>query len=443
MNSSLIHRIMKTPEKYLYYLYIAGILFMHIFINTNLDDDIITREITGSHTLLSWVTFRYENWSARFLHEGIAYYLVWHPIIWRILNSAIMIAIPQLLKYLTGIKGLYSCFCYLLIMWIPVSALMNAGWMCTTITYLWTAFWGLCSFSLAKYYVDNKGHYFRLLPLLFIISLIFACNHELMAALIFVVICYCIIRHRVNCRHLSVLFIVGLLLDIIQIIFIITAPGNANRILLETQEQFPDFAELSFFKKTGLGIMRAFEFNIINHSFLFFILTALLALGALIYGKSLLGRLFSTVPFITELYFIFISTAKRYKQPATNIFSTRYLIYIIIAIICLCAMCTAIYEIFSYDSTKGIRNFSLPLFLITLLITGIGTVAVMGFSPTIYASGNRTATFMFFTWIYLILLIGKRILSHPRFPKICKRLTVCLVLLVWGISYTGILIEIF
>ena len=46
-----------------------------------------------------------------------------------------------------------------------------------------------------------------------------------------------------------------------------------------------------------------------------------------------------------------------------------------------------------------------------LLVVGIGTLAAMGFSPTIYASGARTCLFMLLVFEFLILCITNRFKS--------------------------------
>ena len=52
--------------------------------------------------------------------------------------------------------------------------------------------------------------------------------------------------------------------------------------------------------------------------------------------------------------------------------------------------------------------------MIVCFLVGIATTGVMGFSPTIYASAERTSVFMLFSFLYLILLLFRKIITSSR-----------------------------
>ena len=69
-------------------------------------------------------------------------------------------------------------------------------------------------------------------------------------------------------------------------------------------------------------------------------------------------------------------------------------------------LCISIVLIYCIILYKLLKKES--IFPMLLLLTGCGTRLIMGFSPTIFNSGSRTTIFLYFSLLFILLLLFKK-----------------------------------
>lgn len=386
----------------LYYcLYVIGIVLMHKYMVMNYGDDNVSKQLTEGYSLVDWVVFRYNNWSARFLQEGLGYFMIWHPFLWKIINICIMASTPLVLSKLIDADDFDKIVCIFIFMLYPILDMKSAGWICTTNTYLWPAYAGLIvCICLKKYFFDNK--YTWVEYMIFYVALIVACNHELLAgALLIVMVMYILHGIRSN-KHLYMIYC-GIIIDLINIVIVLISPGNAQRKEVEMLNHFEGFEKFSVVDKLYLGIMRVFKILVVQMNPLFLILCILVAIMATGCLKETYKKVIGIIP--VSCIMILKSMIPTYTIGdimSVNYYNWKSYIPLIMSIIILVSLTCSMLWILNSEYNNTI--WYCP---IVLLYAGLATQVAMGFSPTIYASGNRTATFMYFMMMYCIVLLYK------------------------------------
>ena len=383
-------------------IYVIGVICMHYFMQMDIRDDLVSKEITKDFSMIEWVIYRYYNWSARFVQEGMGYYMIWHPMLWRCINIIIMIFIPVLYMYITDAKGLEKYFCIIVFLLYPIIDMKSAGWICTTNTYLWPAFFGLIVCALIKNYIDisRKTSWYKYI--IFYIVLIIACDHELLAVVLLMILLYSIIAYYNKTHKFSFFLISGLIINISNIVLILFSPGNQIRKESETVIWFAEYADFSMWQKVYLGIVRIFNILVMEFDPIYVAFCILLCISVCLYSKSIFKSIASAVPL--TICFVLKTMLKFYAVgDVTEINLNQLGTYIpfllaVITLVCITISLTAIFE--------NVKNIALP---IVVLYGGLATTFAMGFSPTIYASEKRTSTFMYFSFMYILLLLLQKI----------------------------------
>ena len=415
--------------------YVLGVICMHFFIGTDHGDDSASRELVQGYTLFKWVAFRYEKWSARFIQEGLGFIMIWHGGLWKVLDTIVLATIPVLYTYIVGLKErtLYAATVFFMI--YPIMDMSEAGWICTTNTYLWPAFFALIIGALLKNLYVKQGQWKWYMYAILYLTVIIASDHELLAALMFVVLLYYIIVFYESYKKIPIPAVVSIVLNVLNIVLILGAPGNRNRLKTETSIRFPEFESFNLIDKMYIGITRVCKILIMQHNALFAVLCVVTMVAVFVYCKSTIQRIIGGIPVVIEFIYDTILRSHvigdiysiNYKQKHTYV----PLIISIVVLICLIAS-----FVFIYDNMK---DWKYCMLLILLLLAGLATSVAMGFSPTIYVSGYRTATFMYFAFIFINLHLCERIFDRfqwdAKTTKQCFEIALC----IWLFAITATL----
>lgn len=436
---------MQRPKDY-NYKYEWLLIWVVIVLATNsviklggMDDslNIETIENTFNGNVLEWVSFRYNSWSARFVNEAIGFVLIQNALLWKAVNSIIMIMTPLLFDYLGRTRSGIAAF---LFMCIPLSYISEVGWISTTTGYLFIAFFALCALALIRCYVDNKGDLTRTQELLLsfgiVITVILGASHELLSMLVLISIAYASYMYKKEYGSYSLILLISALLVIIEVAIILYAPGNASRMLMETSIRFPEFSSFTIIEKVLLGILRVFEVCVIEKNALFCIYIVIIAVGGFIVGNTTVQKVIATIPLVIVFIFVFIWDDFTYTEPMAKVLTFKNICLIVVSFVILIGSAIGLWAIITSNAGDNLGK-SRGLFAVILEITGIGTQAAMGFSPTIYASGYRTSLFMQFVFIYLILVVGKVLAQSiaKTIPYRAIKLFECITLILCGIVY--------
>ena len=364
-------------------------------------------------------------------NHSVNYYTYWSS---RVLINFIWFAVLKLGRIALGIysaismyvlqKSLYSLFetpnrkqqvlfITALTILFPFETLMTAGWTATI-----TSYFGPQAFAIAalipikKILNDEKMNYKDMLW--GIVAMIYGGNAEQMSIVLFVVyfvaFTYLAVKRKINIK-----IIFFMLLALANLLNFFLCPGNWVRKNSEIQTWFPDFGMLNVIDKADIGISTTLRWMfadgqpfviLICIMLAYFIwkrykepvfrFIALIPAGmTLLLGpfKSAFSSLFSYAPMAAGEVDYYGSFTVASKGIGGGMI--QFGLFLLIAV-CIVA------ELFLLnDKIEGL------IADLTLVLIGVASRAMMGFSPTVYASWSRTYT----TMVVCIMAVAVHIYS--------------------------------
>lgn len=410
MNVENFKKLLKS-EKIPILIFMVLIAILHIFIQKE-NDDLYFSTVCENIGLFDFLGQRYNIWTSRIIVEGVlVIFCNFLPIeIWKIANIGMFaLLIYSMWKlFITENKQKLSWVLVISLIAVPITVLKEAGWIATMNNYLWVAATGLYAMIPIKKILNNeKINIFQAIS--FAISAIYASNQEQMAGILFLVYTFFLIYIIKNKKQKPILFIIYAII-LLNLILIMVCPGNTNRKIQEEETWYPEYSETSLPVKLSQGLTSMMDYVIGSGRVLFYGFIALITYTMWRTSKDIKYRLLGMSPII--LVVIFDEVTRNLKEP-NMIFKTCIYLLILISIgICL-------YYILCKKKEKDMKNFT-PLLI---YIVGILSRYVMAFSPTIYASGERTSFFWYISIsILIILLFRDKIFKLGKGEKIWESL---------------------
>lgn len=420
--------------------FFACILFffaLHMTFVGFTNDEVYFIELRKQYdSLLELVIFRYANVSSRVISEAILFFLIDKPfIVWQILDTLICMLIYHSMSILL-INDKYSktnITLFMLIAAYPFMHVGSAGWICTSLNYLW---------PLATLLYVLTGVYRRLREqeirpwqyVLYTVAAIFTANCEMSATMLMLTLALAIIV--CICKKKPFAFeVIMLLIGVIGIIFAFSAPGNDARTISDAANWMPEFFDLTIVDKFRLCSVFVFEHFVAIPDVLFFAFALLIAIRGFKKTNKAFDNICALAPIVidvcfTAVYFyndFIIGHKKNYDFTTPSIFMTTSkdvitqmleLAGLILFIACAVYTLWRIYE----DIYKRLAA-------IWALGAGFAVREALMLSPTMFASWHRTLIFLYFALIYNIVMLFEGI---PK--KWTKRL-------IYGILICGILVN--
>ena len=425
---------MKTKDKQLsvsalYILLGIVMLFAHIFIVTGTNDDAWFAKILDEYDMIDYLLIRYHNWTSRLPIEAVVIILSrMNPWVWKVFNVLVVLLLVYECNYIFGDKcDAVSIVRYtMLILLLPPKMLSSAGWIATTVNYLWPITIGIYTLvPLCRWFRGEKLHVLEFV--LGCVACIFACSQEQMALVLLteniLIVIYCMYsKHKV-----PILMWIYCVTAGAMTLFILTCPGNAVRSTLETSTWFPEFAELTFGNKVLTGVLSTFsyyvscgEYNII---FLMFVLVLMLAvfdvtqkwflrclaafpvIVTLFWGLG--GRVIMRMNLTSKTYWL--SLIQNDRIALLSAYGTEHIV--LECCIFLAVLCTVVISLFVVHG-KSLNS----CVSITILFAALCSRIILGLSPTVYASGARTATLGCICLLILIFMCIQRRM-HGKYMK--------------------------
>lgn len=417
---------MQNTKKILWGIIVIAIFILQFFCRGQLGDDVVFANVLNEMSLAEFLNKRYYTWSSRVIIEAFLVFIAsWNPWIWRILNSLIIIIFISAVSKTFGLgekyenKILFSC----LLLTIPVSSLNSAGWITTTMNYLWPLSFGMVVIaSLRQIIIGNLkiSGFLVSLP-----AIIYAANIEQMAALLLGAYFVSGVYMLATKKQIHWMYFVQLIFIIFSLCFILLCPGNAQRTIIETEKYFPVFEELTVIQKLGMGfLVNARHYIAEAGRPLFLVLNTTLLIGVIIKNKkNPLRWVIACFPILSILLLEALkalSLAGLWNKglrlleviwnnnsiAAASIFKKEFiLIQMLYYLVVLLCVIVSIYWIHG-------RSFE-TLLQLTIIAAGFMSRFMIGFSPTIYASGDRTALF---TSVALLIIVMRNI-QVMKYPK--------------------------
>lgn len=407
-------------ENQVYLIFVLLVIAVH-FTARPAADDIFFAKMLDNMTMTEYLRFRYEQWTSRIIIEFLVVLLAGAPIVWGILNIFIFFVAGYSMIRLLSLdkkKDQYSCALVLGgLFLIPTVAYNGAGWISTTLNYLWPCALALFTLVPVKKLLCkekvNKWEFVLSIP-----ALVIASNMELVCAVLFSIIFLSIGIYFVQNKKVNPYFILQIFLLLAMLIFIFSCPGNQARSASEVQTWFPEYSELSLFHKLEIGLSSTLYYYIYEPNVLFLCLTLLLFVAVLAKYENAALRIIASIPLFSGVCLGFLSNADisyfpnladykyRLSQFGTGLTLTDLSTWMP-DLFCLFVCAVMLFTIACLFNKKH------AFILIYVLLTGFATRMAMSFSPTIWASDVRTFFLMALTIIFCMGALIK-LLAHAQ-----------------------------
>lgn len=412
----------RLSAKVLWPFYILGfILFIaQCFVTLYPGDDLYFVQAMSEHNndLIQFVSMRYMTWSGRITSEFLVGLFTLFPLwIWRILNTFIAVLFVGLLAYIiklplgkplnNSFNLIINSFVCIFFFIIPISVTTRAcSWFTGSFYYLWPTlalFIALLPFLKALYQLPiTKNNY-----ILSFIASCYAAYMEQTAAILlcfgFITIVYLYIREHKVRKWL----VLQSGFTLLHVLVYQLSPGNTLRFKAEVQNWYPEFESLSLLQKLTDGINWTHTHLIKDATWL---MLSLSLLAFILILPKLKRTPVKVLSFLPSLYFIGAmipfntltarTTSYEYNFDVQHMVDTIFFKAsegIIPALISL-----VILIVLGVLFTLAL-DFSIDSFIVTILyLAALAAGYILGFSPTLYASGPR----VFFVSNILLLLIG-------------------------------------
>ena len=399
------------------------ILSIHQLFNFMNDDITFFSKVLNEQGIPAFIKVRYTTWTSRIIIETMLIIISRNIYIWRITNSLVITLLIYTINKIffdsNQKKGIYTSFIVFLL--YPYYQMSEAGFAATTLNYLWPLTFLLYAFIPFQTIYKNKKLNKKLMPT-YVIAFLYACNQEqaacigLFASAIFLIYC---IKNKKSTKYPLTLF----LLSIFSIVLIIACPGNSIRKIAEMKNCYPDYINANFLDKIYLGVVSTCSILISN--FLLILLFSTLIFTLVILKNNfekkikILGIIQFLIISLLSVYRVYTVISCHnilqaytygifYYHPQIGHVFTMTIKNILIFVLCIGITLNYCYLIYKLLNKKS-------YFSILTLLAGCGTRVLMGFSPTIFASGNRTMIFMYFSILFVTLSLWKQ--YQKKFSK--------------------------
>lgn len=381
--------------------------------------------VLDTRTLPQALHYRYLAWTSRLLIEAPLFLLSHHMhiFLWAMLDIFMCAVVWWALNQLTDREHPWLVTALVLI--YPMADLKSAGWMATTINYMWPL--AMLLVAVLPLYMMYKHQPVK--PVWAALSLmaeLFATNFETVAAMYLIILAFFSIT-MICVRRLSwrgaLYILLQWVIAIANIIFILTCPGNRVRNNSEVLTWMKDFASMTSIDKLVLGV-NSTVLQLISTSLLFAIFSIVLIGYTWMQGgrrqpfmlglASLPGTSILLVHLAPTFFPTILPLIKNFST-ASGVNSINYYSpsSYIMFIWSMCIIGSSIIVVFT--QSKALAD---GVSLASVLGAGLASRVLMGFSPTIFASGPRTFIFLDFAIIYVLLKMIQIIdadYPHSRF----------------------------
>lgn len=411
----IINKVYRS-DYFPFFILTLMMLILHNYLNYNYGDDLWFKTILidQNFSIFDYINWRYHTWSSRLIIEtlmiGVLNLNVW---VWRSLDISIIALLCYSISkiFIVENKRKNNWLIIILFCLYPFTQLSSAGWVATTMNYLWPL--GLGLFSIIPIAMNIRNEKCTKIELFFYtIALIIACNVEQMAAIL-TVIYFLFLIYALYTKKCYRYLIVQCIIAISSLIFILTCPGNSFRKASEIINWFPDYEMLDVVDKLRIGIFSPIT-HFLNYPNIIITIYASILL-ILVWNKfknKKLYRITAIIPllsciilgwipylltyasFYKDNYYLFVKQLITYSYDTSNINFYIMMFVLIISIVSF-IICT----IFIFEGSQ-----KLWIILLTLA-AGFVSKVVIAFSPTVYVSGDRPNIYLYFSIIITLLML--------------------------------------
>lgn len=407
-------RALKWP--YLPFAVLGIVIFLiHLPMKTGGSDDLSFMKMfsaPGFDPFLYSVN-RYLTWTSRTLLEFLLMFGISIPeLLWKIIDTLVYVMIGVFLSKVIARERRFEINAFIagLMLLFPYTDLSSAGWVTTTVNYSWPLMFGLIAlYPLRKISWGKKIRAYEY-PL-YAVSLLIAANQEQLCFVMLAVYGAFTIYRLSKKKNDSIVFI-QLGLCVLSLAYVLLCPGNSARSVKEASDWFPDYKAFTFIQKTESGVSGFLSSLFLSRNSVFLVLTFLVFLTVQRKYKNVFYWVIASLPFLSAaalyaLYFFkndslglgsLFNLAGPYgiiNSLTLGSFTAIFAMFVMLLMVCL--LLISLYLAFG-GSSEGFKA-------IGLIVAGIATKAVIGFSPTVWASLSRTEVYLLFSVISVCIYL--------------------------------------
>ena len=415
MDSMDIKKRMKENLHYLPFVLLGiALLYLHFHIEVDYGDDVAFREVAlaSDFNLVSWLIKRYRTWSSRTFIDMLMMFMVALPqIVWQVLDALLMTAASVFISKICCTEDcraqknwVVACLSFT----IDVAILKEAGWIATSLNYIWPIAFGIISlYPIRKICSGRQPKAYEYL-IYSVCLLIGASSEQFCIVLLAIYGTGNLIWYREH-KKIEPYLSLQLVLCVLSLTYILACPGNALRTVAETEHWFPAYASFGVLKKAELGISYTLKTIFLQDNIWFLIFLVLLAAGIWLKYDRWIYKAAGIAPAASlvllrhahkgrgdgMLPFNMMNEVGVFRADTLGSFKV-FIIYTGLLYLC-CVILIDIYILFG-DSLAALS-------LGGTFLLGLMTRAMMGFSPTIWMSGGRTAICLMYALLCCSVLI--------------------------------------
>lgn len=361
------------------------------------------------YSLLGFLRMRYLTWSSRVVVEGAAALLARNLILWKIADTLVWLLLLYAFSLLLGTfpkrgeaepeKTTMNWFLVAGLLCYPILEMSSAGWIATMMNYAWALSFGAYALTVPVRLLRNEAVPRASYPL-GVVALIYACNVEQAAAVLLGILLLLLLYAWVEKANGRILFICYLGIDLAGLLLTLLCPGNQARSASEIADGIRDFSMLGTVDKIYLGFTDTMQ-NLLSFNRLLLFVTGILFLLVLTKFRQVPYSIIALVPLLMTarigtfggFFQNYLSVqdseellnAENYMQPRGYLPQIFYLVFL---------FCLAVeIALLSESRAEWLMQSG-------LIVLGLLSRIVMGFSPSLYASGTRTMIYLHFTLLF-------------------------------------------
>lgn len=418
--------------------------------------------LKDGETVFGYLKTQYLTTHAKILTDLLILVMLSVPqAVWALVTAALYALLAWSIFYLledhdgTG-STLTAWFTVLLMLVYNFLDVTGAGWYATTINYVWPLACGAFSLLPIRHAFSGKTEKSRML-FWYVPAILIGCAQEQMAAIVF---CFYLIFsvYLFSRKKLNKIVITELILSAASLAFLLSSPGNASRAQSEAQFWYPQFLTFSPVLKLYLGIITTAADLIFSDNPLVFVFILLFPVFVFRLSRSAFAKALSLLPLIltcvNNFFFPFFSKlypmlgqiesalreftiSVRNRQALNDVHFSAILFAVAALYLLPVFLCTV--ASFVKDSEKT-ANFPLPGIAMAaglIVLAGFASRFVIGFSPTMFASGPRTFVYLHFSFIAVLVLLFSKCRTSCSSALLFTPLSAAAALEILRLLYTG------
>lgn len=434
-------------SKYFPFFILAIVMFIiHLFTYSNGDDDFFRVQL-DNYNLFEYLIMRYETWSSRVFVETLFVIVTRLPlIVWMILDTIIYTCVGIVISKIFNKKNEINKNWIItgLMLVLPFTDMVSAGYVCTTIAYIWTTAALLYDLYLIK--KINEGEKVKWFQyILSFICLLVVISFEqtlcLLIGFLSLAIFNAFYQKKIDFRNKWMIY-VFFIISVAMLIITLACPGNAARTASSIEYWYPEYANFGIPTKIYLGIIPTFAV-LLNNKTILTLFSIILCICVFNKCKNKGLRILAVIQaaFFTLLGALYNITLSIFPSigrlwETINIYNVvpKLEFDFIIPLVLFCIMVVTITILLYYVFNK-------KLLVPIIFLASFASRFIIGFSATVFASVDRTAFFMYVGLIVIIYAMLEKITKSKTISYINYSLLIISIFNVLNIIYTLIIVR--